>query len=157
MTSRKTIAILTLSLILAASSGWAREVYKWVDENGQIHYGEAPQGDNAQSITLKSGPAKESGPHGTASTETLKNVSEELKKKREEREKQNAGAADSKKQDEEKARRCKNLNDHLKNLTDGLRIVNRDANGEIIVMSDEDRQKDIATTQKRIQEECGKK
>ena len=45
------IALIVLLLAVAAS-GWARGAYKWVDENGTVHYSDRLTSDNAEVIKV---------------------------------------------------------------------------------------------------------
>lgn len=147
-------SIVLLTLTLLAGHAWARQVYKWVDENGKVHYGDAPTGDKTETLNVQSAPPSGSGNLGSESKETLKAVSEQMLKKKEERlKKKETDTAEKKHQDEVNAE-CKNLNDHLKNLQEGLRIVQRDAKGEMVFMDDTQRAEDIKSTQARIKERC---
>lgn len=45
--------------LLAASPSPAADVYKWVDEQGKVHYGDRPAGKDASKLDIKqSGPAQ---------------------------------------------------------------------------------------------------
>lgn len=69
----------SLLLILAlAAAGVARAdttVYKWVDKNGQVHYGPQPQSPAAQAITLHDAPATGEAPPAASTTPPLLPVS----------------------------------------------------------------------------------
>jgi len=48
------VRLFTITLLLAPlGSLQAGEVYKWVDENGKVHYSDRPKDENAQSIEVK--------------------------------------------------------------------------------------------------------
>ena len=47
------LIIWTLIFLLFISVSHA-EIYKWTDENGQIHYGERPNNPNTEKIEIKS-------------------------------------------------------------------------------------------------------
>ena len=48
---------LWLMLGVSLSFGATAGVYKWVDEQGQVHYGDRPQADSAQEMKLKAPPS----------------------------------------------------------------------------------------------------
>lgn len=43
-------ALIGLLLVPCLAFG---QVYRWVDENGQVHFGQQPQGGNAQTVEVK--------------------------------------------------------------------------------------------------------
>jgi hypothetical protein len=51
----KTFGAVTLALTLAASTLLASEIYKWTDENGNVHYSDLPTED-AQRVAIRSRP-----------------------------------------------------------------------------------------------------
>ncbi len=147
-------SLILLALTLMAGHAWARQVYKWVDETGKIHYGDAPNGAKVETLNVRSEPPSGSSNLGSESKDTLKTVSEELLKKKEERLKKKETAADDRKKQDAIDTECKNLRDHLKNLQEGLRIIDRDENGNQVFKSDADREQDIVKTQANIKERC---
>ena len=46
-------AALGACLIAAAVSDVGGEIYKWVDKNGKVHFGDRPPDDGAESITVR--------------------------------------------------------------------------------------------------------
>ena len=45
--------VITLIPLLSTASAAATTVYKWVDEDGQVHYGQKSKNDNAKEIEIK--------------------------------------------------------------------------------------------------------
>lgn len=52
MNSRKIIYYIFFALIVVSSSN-AATVYKWVDEDGQVHYGSKPESKSAKEVKIK--------------------------------------------------------------------------------------------------------
>ena len=44
--------IVTIALLIGLSCTASAEVWKWVDENGNVHYGDRPQNASSEGITL---------------------------------------------------------------------------------------------------------
>ena len=42
-----------LAALLSGASTATAEVYKWVDEDGRVHFGDRPQAEDAEAIELK--------------------------------------------------------------------------------------------------------
>ena len=51
--NRLILSIVTASLCLFIQSPLHADVYKWVDENGQVHYGEKPGNTAAEEVTIR--------------------------------------------------------------------------------------------------------
>ena len=49
--------IFVMVLLLACGAASAAGVYKWVDENGKVHYGDHPGNSSAREVTLPAAPA----------------------------------------------------------------------------------------------------
>jgi hypothetical protein len=49
-----------IALLVCAGSVHAQDVYKWVDEKGQVHYGNAPSDKGATKVEMKIPPPVES-------------------------------------------------------------------------------------------------
>jgi len=162
----RNIRLLILALLilgLGTSYSWARQVYKWVDENGQVHYGDTPANNTIkqlQSLEVQhaappgSSPPPSAGTDNTSAKDSKGGYGEQLKQKKEERLKNKAKAAEEKKKQDQLNAECKEMRDHLQNMQEGMRLVKRDDKGERVFQSEEQRATDIAATKARIQERC---
>ena len=73
---------LLLLLILLCHGAAAAEVYKWKDADGHVHFGDRPSGPEAESVTIRSGPAAAANEH---SSERLRQVLDGFTKDRQAR------------------------------------------------------------------------
>jgi len=46
-------SILAVALLAASAPALATDVYKWVDEDGRIHYGDRPAGESAEAVEIE--------------------------------------------------------------------------------------------------------
>ena len=139
--------IATLAILALALPAWG-ELYKWVDENGKVHYSDRPPPPNAKqqkSIQPKASP--QSAPPPAASPEgqsaapasrakTAAELEMEFRKRRTE-----AAEADAKRQQEteaaaEKQRNCEQAKARVAVLQTGGRITKASPTGEQIYLGD---------------------
>lgn len=59
--------IVTVLLVVLSGLVAAEGIYRWTDENGQVHYGGRPGGNNAQEVGVRKSPAA-AKPAATEST-----------------------------------------------------------------------------------------
>ncbi len=146
-----TITGLLLILIYTATAS-AAKVYKWVDEEGVTHYDEqAPTGKDYQQITTSGAPP-------TDSVKAKKNLADSRKQQQLEKEKQLDFETQKKIRDEQARVRnenCKNAQANLKTLQQNARIRMIGEDGEFHYLSEEDKQKQMDTAQKIIDDNCG--
>jgi hypothetical protein len=53
MLSRRKIIVMSGALLCLAVTAWAdAPIYKWVDDQGKVHYSSVPHGDNSQQLKI---------------------------------------------------------------------------------------------------------
>lgn len=133
----------------------AREVYKWVDENGKTHYGDAPTGNKATTVKV---PHAAPSSSGSSAAKTPKNqldaVREKLLKKKEARTAKKEEKAHMAKEQAKMDKHCQALKNNLRTLTEGSRVFTYDDKGERVFMADDTRAAKKADLQKQIQKNC---
>lgn len=138
--------ILTGSLMLALSAtAMAGQVYKWVDENGNTHFGaQPPEGREATTINTnvpqpKAAPAK---PVATPSEEDAEQEAVDKKVKQ-----------DVAKAEAERKAYCEQTRANLAQLKNNPRLKIHEGD-EVKRMTEEERQAKIAEAEKNISEDC---
>lgn len=140
--------ILTGSLLLALSaSAMAGQVYKWVDAQGNTHFGaQPPQGQEATSINTVVAPPPKAA---TPAAPTLPSLEDDAEQK----------AADAKvkaevaAKDAELKKYCESMRTNLAQLRNNPRVM-VDVMGEPRRLTEEERQARIAESEKSIAENC---
>jgi type IV secretory pathway VirB10-like protein len=167
--------VLTLALLLVALPA-SPGLYKWVDQNGRVHYSDQPPPDNAKKSAVIHGPApaKPSGeaanpaaPGGDAASaapaaanaapKTAKTAAElemEFRKRRME-----AAEAEAKRQQEaqaseEKKRNCTQATNRVAALEGGGRVTKYGPNGEALYLSDAEIGRELADARKVADSWC---
>ncbi len=136
------LAALLLPLVSAAA-----QVYKWVDEQGQIHFSQTPPEQiQAEVVELPRNPPP------------AKERLEQLKKRAEEPLKRAAEQKKKRQQEEERAREleafCEQQRKELEGLLNAQRIYVTDAQGNRIRAPEEERQARIRKVRESLAEHC---
>lgn len=146
-----TCARLIVALAVTVASGSVHaEVYRWVDEQGNVQFGDQPtQKDNPEQVKV---PTFTPDPN---TLERLDNQKRYLDARQTDREKD----AEQKKKDEERAKEyakaCEESKKRLALLEGGARLYTETgAVGERHYLSDEERAKEVASTNEKIKEYC---
>ena len=143
------IILVLLSLLLQTTA--IAVVYKWVDENGQVHYGAHPGNTTAERVTIRknettapriiktnkndkqaNGNEKNIDP---ATTEAKKSEEPKISKK-------------------EKRRMCKQATNDIASISSRGRMREINKKGEYIYLSEKQRQKRLSTARKKQREHC---
>jgi len=127
-------------------------VYRWVDENGQVHFGSRPQGSNAESIDVRTpavsgDPVKSERERAEARRRLLQSYERDREIKREAKHQS----------DEEQRRRdrlCQELKRHWRNLNHGGPIYYKNDQGGRRFLDESERQAEKDDISKRIKRTC---
>ncbi len=145
-----TLIFCSSSIFLAQAQAYAESVYKWVDAQGNIHYGDRPQNNPAQTLYVPPPP-----PVDAASQQRL----EALKKQGKDNERKKEATAkaeaipDSNK--EVAKRNCSTAKENLAQLeTAGTFLVETDKDGNQRLISSEERSKKAEAMSKEIERWC---
>lgn len=142
---------LVTSLLLWHGSVSA-EVYKWTDEQGEVQYTQVPPPTGIQSTRL--GPAAPPADNPATITGHL----EERIKASEEANKQQLDASQKQQKQIEirkiRQQNCVAAHNNVEQLNRGGQVRYRTSDGEVLHLSDEDRNKRIEEARKQIKENC---
>lgn len=138
--------ILTSSLLLAFSAGaMASQVYKWVDAQGNTHFGsQPPQGQEATSINTVAAPPKPATPAPAAPAA----IDDAEQKALDDKVKAEVAAKEV-----ERKKYCEEVRNNLAQLRNNPRVM-VEAEGETRRLTEEERQARIAESEKGIAENC---
>ena len=115
------------------------EVYRWVDPDGQVHYGESPPSEGALKIELPE--ALESSPEPDRETaDRLARQQRLLDAYEHERERKEAAAADASRARQADAARCADLRQHWRRLSFAGPVYYQSPDGGRDYLNDEQRE-----------------
>jgi len=147
--------LLALSLAIAAThsvAGSADKIYKWVDQNGETQYTQMPPPEGMQVIEIRNAPPPADDP--AAEKARIEQETEALDERMKER--QDAAAKDELRAKNREIRRqnCETAKHNLSALQKGGNTRYRTSDGEVLRLTEEDRQKRIADAEKEMAEFC---
>ena len=144
----KLLAALVLTLVATAATG---EVYKWVDADGKVHYGDRKpaSGSDSRVIELEPAPSKDAN-HAERSAQRRR-LLDAFEAERAQREEAEAQAAAEKREHEE---RCARVRRDLARFERANIVYTQDESGARIYMNDEKRRSASADARAWIDEHC---
>lgn len=148
-----------LILLLLVSTNAFPALIKWEDANGQVHYSDVPPPPNAniKILSKTSGETpKKSGDDSSAgdAPKTMAEREAELKKTKQEKKEAADKAAKQQADTEAKKSYCTSLQQNLRALQEGVRIMEVDASGNRSFLEDEQRQQRISKAQQDLSAHC---
>jgi hypothetical protein len=143
----KTIKTLPLAMLfgclnLLSTQAPAETFYKWVDEQGTTHYGSKPSEEHSSTPVHTSG--RPSGPASRMAPSAKSENSEET----------DSGEGSVAYDAEEMAKYCKSIKERLDLMIAKNQIKQRNKDGSVVMLTEEQRQKQISDLKKRMTENC---
>jgi len=138
------VAIFLLSFQQPLYSG----VYKWIDENGQIHYSDQPDNPDAEKFTLRKNTTTEARPANSDDQDAEDAAEEESTKPAEPK---MVEVEPSKK---EKRKLCNEAKRDIEAILSRGRMREVNKKGEYIYIPEEQRQKRLSAARKKQREYC---
>lgn len=133
-------------LVLACATVWAGDVYKWVDPQGKVHYGDRPQGGAAQTLKIAPLPPMD---------ESLRQPRKPSKPDPNEEEKKKPGQITSAKEArQEMAKHCADAKRRLEKYQSATMLYEDAGNGERRILSDAERLKALENTRLESEKWC---
>ncbi len=139
---------LLLTLILIFSSPYAG-IYKWIDDDGNVHYGDHAENKKANEIKI----SQHKGPDAEHQQrmEKQKQYIKDGQKARNEKKKQRKIA---KKEKKKKKLACKKIKKYLTKLEQHGRLYQGNKDGTRQYLSGPERDQEIAKTRKKVADTC---
>ena len=146
------LLLFTMSLVLVTNAH--AQVYKWVDEDGNIQYTDhpPPSGSARSEKQLKIKKPQSSAVENTANTS--ESIDEKMQAFKERRDSMQEAEKKQKTAAIENNKRCVSAQGQLKIFRESPRLTFPDGKGGIVYADDEMRQKKIAEAQKNINSYC---
>lgn len=147
-----------LSVLLFLSGAVFADLYRWVDENGKVHYTDTPPPGNARKSKKLQTPSAVA-----PSVETEDDAQQapsyvekeaEFRKRQVEKAEQQAAQAREKQEADDKKNNCNAARSRLATLQAGGRIARYDAQGEREILGDKEIQDGIASAKNEIEAAC---
>jgi len=126
------------------------EIYKWVDEKGNVHFGDKPVA-NSEEIVIPEKTNVQNRPTKQERDEKRKRLLESFAEDRADKQEQ---ASKQKKQKQKLDRRCAVARDRMKVYNRSRRLYDLDEKGERVILSDKARQQVVEQLEADISKNC---
>jgi Domain of unknown function (DUF4124) len=140
-------SIITASFLMLSLSPSHAGIYKWVDEDGQVHYGEQPGNTGAEKVPIRTNET-------TAPRTMNKDEVDIVKSDQEARDKKRKEAEEQRKVSRENRKLCNEAKSDLQAISSRGRMREINDKGEYSYLSDEQRQQRISAARKKQQKYC---
>ncbi len=127
------VTLSTALLAVSSHSALSAQVYRWVDANGRVQFGDRPHGDSAQAITMPSLPAAKAAPSDAERAETQRHLLQIFATEREEKA---LAAKKAKENAAERQKKCTIAKDDLQQMRTAGVLYDLDAAGNRRILSD---------------------
>ena len=154
---------LVVMLLAVAFAGTASaQLYKWVDNDGRVQYGDTPPGDASKVTRLRPPPAG-SAPAPAATSETAAKDKDKdkaltpeqaFKKRQQERQEAEQKAEKERAEADQKRAGCENAQAGLRQLQSGQRVATVNSAGERVFIDDNERARQVQRAQKSVDDWC---
>ncbi len=124
-------------------------VYKWVDDNGQVHYGERPGNAGAEKVTIRQ--------NETTKPRIIEKSEDDIKAEKEKAKKEAEKAKEPEKpkiSKRDKRKYCKEAKGDLAAINSRGRMREINTKGEYTYLTEKQRQQRIKTAKKKQREFC---
>jgi hypothetical protein len=145
------VTVMLLVSVMAGSAG--AEIYKWVDEDGNVHYSQRQPPKESQPQTTEIVDLKTGGGSDDARKALDKDI-QRADKLRTERLKHQADQQQAAAEQAERKRGCDSARARLQSLEESQRIFHIDEQGNRVRVGEEQRQADMAEAREQIAEYC---
>lgn len=153
MNIRRLITGLAAITVTVSSAAIADEIYKWTDENGNVHYEDRPSGKASEERLQMSYSRTDRGSVDKR-VQALRDSTSERVKAREEADAAAQTAAEERAAAEQQAAKCEEYRGKLKTMLASRRLYREDAAGERVYLDDEARAEARRKAEELIKETC---
>ena len=154
MKTRYLLSSLAVLAIGVSSAGYADEIYKWTDDEGNVHYEDRPSEIYAEE-RLQFSYNRTDSASVDQRVQAQRESTNARNEARSEREADRNTAAEERAAAEEKAAKCENYRAQLKVMLESPRVYREDETGEPNYLDDVQREEARAQAETPIKETCG--
>ena len=146
------IAFALMLVLVGASAPAVGEIYKWTDEDGNVHFGDKPVGEDPQRVAIQSRPTNPA----RVESRVQARASAAAKAAEEEAAATPAGPTEEQMQARlaERQEKCDSYRERLQRFVTSRRIYREDENGERVYMSEEEMLEAREKVENQVQDYC---
>ena len=150
---RYALMVMVAVALTAGGSALSGEIYKWTDENGNVHYEDRPLGGEATERVNVVSRATDSAAV-KASVDARRERVAAREEARAERAAADAEAAQAASEAEDRQQKCSEYRARMQTYLQSQRLFREDENGERTYLDEQQIQEARAKVQEKIQEYC---
>jgi len=149
----KTTALALLLTIAVTGTVFGSEIYKWVDEDGGVHYGDRPTGEASEEhLTIRSQPTDTSAVQARVDyRQSTQAARAEAKAKAKE---DQPSPEELRVEAKERAEQCSTYRARLQKYVQSRRLYRADENGERVYLDEDQMQAAREQVQNKVEEYC---
>ncbi len=147
-------AVIVGGVILLAGTAMAGDIYKYVDKDGNVHYGDRPSGEATEQRMALASRSTDSASVDARIEQRLERDAQR-EEARQERAAEKEEAAAVREEAEKRAARCEESRARLQSYDAALRLYKQDENGERVYLDDAQRAAAEKRARDAISEYCG--
>ena len=142
------------SAILLAGSAMAGDIYKYVDQDGNVHYGDRPSGEpTEQRMALVSRSTSAESVQAQIDRRLERDAA--IEEARKVRDGEEEAAAKARAEAEDRAAKCEENRSRLRSYDGALRLYKQDENGERVYLDEAERSAAENRMRELVNEYCG--
>jgi hypothetical protein len=149
---QKTLLLLATAALGCSSAVLSGEIYKWTDENGNVHYEDRPLGEQVQRVDVISSNTDNAAVQ--ASIEARRARETERAEARTQRGEQEQAAAEATAEAEQRGAKCQESRARMESYLQARRLYNENAAGEREYLDDDGVMQAREKAQAQIQKYC---
>jgi catalase len=149
---RKALILFTTASVAFSAAAVAGEIYKWTDENGNVHYEDRPTGDDVVRVAVSSSNTDNSSVR--ASIEARRARQEARNDSIQKREEEEQKAAELEQITAEREKKCAESRSRMENYLQARRLYREDENGDRVYLDDSQVMEARSKAQEDIQAYC---
>jgi flagellar biosynthesis GTPase FlhF len=146
------IAFALALVLIGASATAVGQIYKWTDEEGNVHFGDKPVGEDTERVAIQSRRTNSE----RVESQVQARAAAAAKTAEEEAAAAPAGPTEEELQArlEERAKKCDTYRERLQRFVQSRRIYREDEKGERVYMSEEEMQEAREKVENQVQDYC---
>ncbi len=152
MIYKSAIAYLVMFVVSASGIAFANDIYKWTDEDGNVHYGDRPTGyTTVQRLAISSSPTN---PSKVQARVRSRYATKDPARDSASREPQGPTAEELAAKAAEKRQKCDTYKARLQKFVQSRRLYKENENGERVYLDEDQTQAARERVENQVQEYC---
>ena len=150
--SRYALMLTVAAALTASGTALSGEIYKWTDEDGNVHYEDRPLGESVERVDIVSRSTDSSAVQ--AAIDANNNRMDALRESRAKRAQEKEDADKAAEELQARRQKCEQYRARLESYLQSQRLYREDESGERVYLDDQQIMEARAKVQEQIQEYC---